>query len=69
MALVKIPNGSLLLVRLKLIFTCVAADQTEYHLARVSTFKTISEGKNNVIGMRAVKEQDEYRFIRLDWIL
>jgi hypothetical protein len=41
----------------------------EQKLARVTTFKVISDGASNVIGMPAVQETGLTRFIRIEWIL
>jgi hypothetical protein len=53
-----------------MIFTCVAGTPgIEVALALVTPFRTISDGPSNVIGMRAVREGHESRFILLDWIV
>jgi hypothetical protein len=66
--LVKLPSGNFVLARLKVIFTCAAGGNI-HKLARVSIFKTLSEGSSNIIGMRAVQEMNKYQFICLDWIV
>jgi hypothetical protein len=64
--LVRLPDGTHAIARLRMIFTC-KADGTEWKVARVTLFKTVKSA-HAVTGMRHVKEEKP-GFIMLSWII